>query len=143
MDRLAASYLKLDGGIARIRCVAWQAVVLCVTSGCASAVTVPPMAGMPPSAPIERVEMTAERYHFSPEVINVRTGTHVIIKIESADVMHGFKIDRYGIEEEIPTKGNGALTVEFYAREPGSYGFKCSHFCGFKHPWMSGKLIVE
>ncbi len=118
-------------------------VLLALTVACTSVVTVPPLEGMPPDAPTERIKMTARKYSYAPEVIRVPAGIRVILELESTDVVHGFKIDRYGIETEIPRRGEGTATVEFYTREPGTYGFKCSHFCGLKHPWMDGKLIVE
>lgn len=121
----------------------YTAAVVLVMIGCTSVVVVSPLGGMPPEAPIERIKMTAQRYKFSPEIVHVKVGTHVLIEIEGLDVKHGFKVDRYGINIEIPAKGKGTVIAEFYARETNTYTFKCSHFCGIKHPWMTGKLVVE
>ena len=96
---------------------------------------------MPLDAPAQKICMTAKRYEYTPDVILVKQGTHVILEIESLDVTHGFKIDQYGINVTIPEKEK--VTVEFYAREPGTYPFKYSHFCGVGHFGMNGKLIVE
>ena len=95
-------------------------------------------------APLElRIKMTAQKYHYTPELIKVPINTRVFITIESLDKMHGFKLIRYGIDKEIPAKGEGTVTVEFFTRERGTYKFKCSQRCGIKHPWMKGKLVVE
>lgn len=119
-------------------------VVVCLTlAGCASVVVVPPLEGLPPDAPEQRIKISAQKYRFEPEIIKVPINTHVFIDIESLDVMHGFKLERYGIDKEIPAKGEGTVAVEFYTRERGTYKFKCSHRCGLMHPWMNGKLIVE
>jgi len=112
-------------------------------AGCASVVVIAPLEGLPPDAPEQRIKMTAQKYRFEPETIKVPINTHVFIDIESSDVMHGFNLERYGIDEEIPAKGKGTVTVEFYTRERGTYKFKCSHLCGIMHPWMNGKLVVE
>ena len=96
--------------------------------------------GAPPEI---RIKMTAQKYKFEPEIVRVPINTRVFITIESLDKVHGFKLIRYGIDKEIPAKGEGTVTVEFYARERGTYKFKCSQRCGIKHPWMNGKLVVE
>ncbi|MCH7887303.1 MAG: cupredoxin domain-containing protein [Candidatus Marinimicrobia bacterium] len=118
-------------------------VVGLTLAGCASVVVIPPLEGLPPDAPEQRIKITAQKYRFEPETIKVPINTHVIIDIESLDVMHGFKLERYGIDKEIPVKGEGTVAVEFYTREIGTYKFKCSHICGIMHPWMNGKLVVE
>ena len=60
--------------------------------------------------------MTAKRYEYTPDVVLVKQGTHVILEIESLDAEHGFQIDQYGINVTIPEKAK--VTVEFYARNP-------------------------
>ncbi len=122
---------------------AQTAIACIIITGCASVVVIPPLEGLPPDASEQRIKMTAQKYRFEPETIKVPVNTHVLINIESSDVVHGFKLDRYGIDKEIPAKGDGTVAVEFYTRERGTYKFKCSHFCGIKHPWMNGKLVVE
>ena len=112
-------------------------------TGCSSTAVVPPLDGLPPDASIFRVEITAQKFKFEPEIVKVPINTHVILSVESLDVQHGFNLERYGINIVIPAKGEGAVTFEFYARKPGTYAFKCSKFCGIKHPWMDGKLVVE
>ena len=114
-----------------------------ILAGCASVVVIPPLEGLPPDAPEQRIKITAQKYRFEPEILKVPINTHVFIEIESLDVMHGFKLERYGIDKEIPAKGEGKVVVEFYTRERGTYKFKCSHRCGLMHPWMNGKLVVE
>ena len=96
---------------------------------------------MPPDAPVQKIHMTAKRYEYTPDVVLVKQGTHVILEIESLDAEHGFQIDQYGINVTIPEKAK--VTVEFYPREPGTYPFKCSHFCGIGHFGMKGKIVVE
>ena len=121
----------------------YKILLLCffILSGCAAVQKDKFLKGMPPDAPVQKIRMTAKRYEYTPDVVLVKQGTHVILEIESLDITHGFKIGQYGINVTIPEKEK--VTVEFYAREPGTYPFKCSHFCGFGHFGMNGKLIVE
>ena len=118
-------------------------IVSIALAGCASVSVVPPLEGLPHDAPEQRIKITAQKYRFEPEILKVPINTHVFIDIESLDRVHGFKLERYGIDKEIPAKGEGTIAVEFFTRERGTYKFKCSHFCGIMHPWMNGKLIVE
>ncbi len=91
--------------------------------------------------PKQTIEMTAERFRFVPEVVHVKQGTLVTIKIKAIQGTHGFRLGAFGIDETI--EGNETKTVEFYASKPGEYGFQCSHFCGIGHLGMTGKVEVE
>lgn len=115
--------------------------ILIILSGCAAVKKDKALELMPLAAPAQKICMTAKRYEYTPDVVRVKQGTHVILEIESLDATHGFKIDQYGINVTIPEKEK--VTVEFYARESGTYPFKCSHFCGVGHFGMNGKIVVE
>ena len=115
--------------------------ILIVLSGCAAVKKDKALELMPLDAPVQKIYMTAKQYKYTPDVVLVKQGTHVILEIESLDAEHGFQIDQYGINVTIPEKAK--VTVEFYAREPGTYPFKCSHFCGIGHFGMKGKIVVE
>jgi cytochrome c oxidase subunit II len=112
-------------------------------SGCSSSSRVE---AIPPGAdltdvPHQTIEMTAERYHFTPEVLHVAKGTLVELRIKSLDGTHGFTLDEFGIDESI--EEGETKTVRFIAKEKGKFGFHCSHFCGIGHFGMTGKVIVE
>jgi cytochrome c oxidase subunit 2 len=92
-------------------------------------------------APKQVIEMTAERWHFTPDVIHVKQGTLVTIRIKAIDGTHGFELGDFEINERI--EENEVKEVEFYAGEKGEYGFRCSHFCGIGHFAMTGKVIIE
>lgn len=91
--------------------------------------------------PHQTVEMTAEHFHFTSDVVRVKQGTLVTIKVKAIDGTHGFSLGAFGIDERI--EENETKTIEFYAGEKGEYGFRCSHFCGIGHLGMTGKVIVE
>jgi cytochrome c oxidase subunit II len=114
----------------------------------------------PSDAPlsIQVVEVTANKYTFTPSEIHLRKGSQVQFTLHCVDKEHGVKFNIY--PEGSKTKGapglqfNGKLetgkvkkgddaTLNFLAVQPGTYDFKCSVFCGLGHHRMKGKLIVE
>jgi heme/copper-type cytochrome/quinol oxidase subunit 2 len=91
--------------------------------------------------PSHTIEVTAEYFHFTPDMIRVKQGTLATLKIASIDGTHGFNLGVFGIDEGL--EENETRVVEFYAGEKGEYGFKCSHFCGIGHFGMTGQVVVE
>ena len=93
------------------------------------------------TVPKDTIEVTAQRYHFTPDVIRVKRGTLVTLKVKSVEGTHGFDLSAFGIDERLDE--NQVRVIEFYAGKEGEYGFKCSHLCGIGHFGMNGKLVVE
>lgn len=94
------------------------------------------------SAPeVKEFEMTARRFAFEPGTITVSKGDTVRLKITSSDVTHGFTIDEYGIDENLPS--GQEVIVEFVADKAGTFDFYCSVYCGSGHREMEGTLVVE
>jgi heme/copper-type cytochrome/quinol oxidase subunit 2 len=110
--------------------------------GCSSQqfVALPPALNRETAAK-QAIEMSAERYKFVPEVLHVKAGTLVTLKITASDGTHGFDLPAFGIDERL--EQGVSRTIEFYAEKPGEYGFKCSHICGIGHFGMTGKIVVE
>jgi cytochrome c oxidase subunit 2 len=129
----------LEAGTMKLVLVALLSMV--AVCGCSSVQRNTSLAGMPPDAPVERVQITAKRYEFSPDPIRVKQGSHVILEAESLDVTHGLAIGDYGIDVTLPP--HQKVTVEFYAKDAGEYPIHCSEFCGLRHLKMRGKLVVE
>jgi len=103
-------------------------------------------------------EMTAKKYDFTPDIVRVKKGTRVQLKIRATDRTHGFRIQLYsdgekqsgdpglriaGSENSFRLEQNQERIIEFVAERPGTYTFRCSVFCGMGHRGMSGKIIVE
>jgi heme/copper-type cytochrome/quinol oxidase subunit 2 len=124
------------------------ALTVCLTST-ASPRTAAPAEGT------QVINVTAKKYEFDPSPIRVKQGTRVQLKITASDHVHGFKIS------DVPDKGGepGLVfdsrsdcvrieegkteTVEFLAKTPGTYSFRCCVHCGWHHRGMKGQLIVE
>lgn len=90
---------------------------------------------------VQRFEVTAKQWAFEPSTIRVKQGEHVVLRVTSTDVEHGFTLDAYGIEETLePFK---PVTIEFIASKKGTFTFFCHVYCGSGHGNMKGTLIVE
>ncbi len=89
-----------------------------------------------------RFEITASRYQFVPARIEVRQGDVVELVLRSLDTDHGLAIKAYGVKVAIP-KGGESVGVSFVARQPGTFPFECSEYCGSGHKRMKGELVVE
>jgi cytochrome c oxidase subunit 2 len=93
------------------------------------------------SSQVMEFKMTAKQFAFDPAVINVKLGDKVRITIKSLDVIHGFALPEFGINQTLePGK---ETIVEFTADKKGEFPFHCSVICGQGHTEMVGKLIVE
>jgi len=89
--------------------------------------------------------MTAQRSHFTPDIIRVKQGDHVKLHItnieQTKDATHGFAIADYNIQASLEP---GEVTnFDFVADKPGSYDFYCTEFCSALHLEMAGWLLVE
>ena len=89
----------------------------------------------------DTIQVTAHRYVFVPEDIHVKAGRVIVLKVTATDATHGIEFTAFGIDERLE-KGETKL-IEFYVPKPGTYDFKCSHFCGLGHFGMSGQVVAE
>ena len=110
------------------------------------------------NAKVQTIEVTAKKYEYSPAPIHVKSGTEIQLKITATDHDHGFSIATVpngadsnaaaGLiftspQECWQLKKGETTTVEFLAKTPGTYSFKCCHTCGFGHRGMKGLLVVD
>ncbi len=86
-------------------------------------------------------EIKADNYKFNPDTVVVNEGDKVIIKAIAVDKDHGIGIKAFNIKQPLP-KGE-LIAIEFTADKKGEYSIVCTKFCGWKHFWMKGKLIVK
>ena len=87
------------------------------------------------------VDITAERFTFTPSQIRVKAGTRLEIRLQSDDTAHGFHIIGTDIDLELPKRGRGVATVTFQP-QAGRYTFECSKLCGAGHEFMRGVIIA-
>lgn len=85
--------------------------------------------------------ITARKFEFDPEVIDVSRNDIVRLTIASADIAHSFTVDSYRIQKRIPA--GGTITFEFRADEIGRFPFYCSLRADRGCEEMRGELIVR
>jgi mono/diheme cytochrome c family protein/plastocyanin len=78
---------------------------------------------------------------WTPEVLRIRAGEPVRLRLHSVDVLHSFAIGRteIGPMDVVPGK---VTELEFTIDEPGTYTFFCTRWCSTNHWRMKGTLEV-
>jgi cytochrome c oxidase subunit 2 len=94
-----------------------------------------------PSEP-RKITVVAKKYEFQPNRIELKAGEPVEITFESQDTKHGFSCKGLKLEKVIFSKDNPGK-IAFTPEEPGTYAFKCAHFCGLGHSKMKGEIVVS
>jgi cytochrome c oxidase subunit 2 len=93
------------------------------------------------SSPEERViKMTARRFTYSPETIEVEQGVPVTLELTSLDRDHGFTIPDLGLR--IDVEPGQTARVRFVPEKAGTFLFHCDVFCGSGHEEMAGTIVV-
>ncbi|MBI3816507.1 cupredoxin domain-containing protein [Candidatus Peregrinibacteria bacterium] len=93
------------------------------------------------SPSVKIIQVTAQRWTFSPNVIRVKKGQKVTIVAYSLDVPHGFAAPDLGINETL-TPGQ-RITFDLPTDRSGTFAFFCSIPCGAGHTTMRGQIIIE
>lgn len=75
-------------------------------------------------------------------VIRVAKGEHVVFKLKSSDVVHGFSLKDLGIFLDDGIVPGKVRMVSFVADKVGVFTFSCNAICGQNHEKMQGTLIV-
>ncbi len=109
-------------------------------------------------APQERyVNITAHKYAFDPPVLRVNKGDRIHLTLLSNDVTHGFYLEGYDLDAQIPPEEFTFLVrkpsqgkeyeatdeISFTASRTGKFRYRCSNTCGYMHPFMQGEMIVS
>lgn len=89
---------------------------------------------------IREINVTAERYKFTPDPIIVRAGEKVRVELTSKDTTHGFALSEYNIDIKI--ESGKTSTAKFTAGKIGEFPIHCSVFCGLGHLSMRATLMV-
>lgn len=95
----------------------------------------------PPAEGRRSFTITARRFQFEPEVLDVRLNDVVRLTITSEDIAHSFTVDAYRIQKRVPP--GGSTTFEFRAEEAGRFSYYCSMRAESGCAEMRGELIVR
>jgi cytochrome c oxidase subunit II len=126
-----------------MRTVAAFLPVLAVIAGCSTIQQFPAIPATLDRAavPTDTVDVTARRYVFQPDVIHVKAGTLLVLRLTAVDCTHGIEMLAFDIDEHLE-KGVTKL-IEVYIPQPGAYDFKCSYYCGVGCGAMNGQILAE
>jgi heme/copper-type cytochrome/quinol oxidase subunit 2 len=86
------------------------------------------------------ITMTADQFAFDPPVLRVNQGDRVRLTLRASDVVHGFHLDGYGLQQRV--EPGLSREIEFVADSAGKFRYRCSVSCGTLHPFMIGELVV-
>lgn len=87
------------------------------------------------------VDITAERFAFSPASITLKRGESVKLRLHSKDVTHGFFLRPLKLDEEIPAGETAEVIIT--PQQAGTFTTICDHFCGANHGNMHMTIVVE
>lgn len=87
-------------------------------------------------------ELTASRFQYDPDTIEVTEGDEVQLTLRSADTKHGLEIKEFKVKIQIP-KGGAPVSVSFVADRAGTFAIVCSEYCGSGHRRMKASLVVR
>ena len=71
--------------------------------------------------------------------IHVPTGKKLLVRIESADVVHDFWVPQ--LARKIDAVPGHPSTIWMSADAPGTYLGACAEYCGMQHAWM--RIVVQ
>lgn len=87
-----------------------------------------------------RIEVTAERFAFTPGEITLKKGEPVVLVLKSVDVPHGIRIKELDVDAKV---GKGQTSeVPFTPGKTGTFVGHCSLFCGSGHGTMALTLHI-
>jgi cytochrome c oxidase subunit 2 len=115
--------------------------ILAVFGVLAALLTVGPIPARGAAEPTTRlIRIEARMFDYSPNILHVNQGDHVVLELAAMDVVHGLYVDGY--EVETTSEPGVPARVEFTADRAGKFRYRCSVSCGAMHPFMIGELIV-
>jgi cytochrome c oxidase subunit 2 len=86
------------------------------------------------------IEITAKKFEFTPAEITLKKGEPVILRLTTADRVHGFMSKPLKIDTDIP---DGKTTdVAVTPDTAGNFAVICDHYCGTGHGNMKMKVTV-
>jgi cytochrome c oxidase subunit 2 len=90
---------------------------------------------------LQRIEIVAKKFEFSPSEITLAKGQPVTLVLTSEDVPHGLTIKELNLKAEF--KKDKPAEVTFTPAQAGDFVGKCSKFCGRGHGTMKLRVHVR
>ena len=86
------------------------------------------------------IEISAKKFAFTPSTITLKKGEPVILRLTSADRVHGFMSRPLKIDTDIAAGKTTDIAVT--PDTAGNFAVICDHYCGTGHGNMKMKVAV-
>jgi cytochrome c oxidase subunit II len=86
------------------------------------------------------IEIAAKKFEFTPSEITLKKGETVILRLTSADRVHGFMSKPLKIDTDISV--GRPTDVSVTPASAGDFTVICDHYCGTGHGNMKMKVTV-
>ena len=86
------------------------------------------------------IQISAERYEYSPAKVTLKKGEAVTLELTSVDRLHGFHIKELGVRADVLP--GQPVRVRIVPDKVGTFPFTCDLFCGSGHGDMNGVILV-
>jgi cytochrome c oxidase subunit 2 len=86
------------------------------------------------------IEITAKKFEFTPSEITLKKGETVILRVASADRVHGFMSKPLKFDADIAVGKTTDIPVT--PDTAGDFTVICDHYCGVGHGNMKMKVSV-
>ena len=86
------------------------------------------------------IDITAKKFAFTPSTITLKKGEPVILRLTSADRVHGFMSRPLKIDTDIAAGKTTDVAVT--PSTAGNFTVICDHYCGTGHGNMKMKVTV-
>jgi cytochrome c oxidase subunit 2 len=87
------------------------------------------------------IQVNAHQWAFSPDTINLKKGSPVVLELTTSDVHHGFNLPDLGVRADIIPGKTTRVRVD--PDQAGTFYFHCDYYCGTGHEGMQGQVVVE
>ena len=87
------------------------------------------------------VDISAKKFEFTPNVVKLKKGEPVTLRIATTDRPHGLLVKAFGIDlDAVPGQPDEAT---FTPNAAGTFVAICDHYCGAGHGGMKMTFVVE
>jgi cytochrome c oxidase subunit 2 len=93
------------------------------------------------SSPAAMIEVTAQRWSFTPDTLHLKVGVPVVIELSSLDVHHGFNLPAFNVRADALPQMQTQVPIT--PDKTGTFTFRCDFYCGSGHEEMQGQVIVD
>ncbi len=88
------------------------------------------------------ISIVASNWKFTPNTITLKVGVPYVLRLSSAEGVHGLQSDALGVSQTLILPGKG-IDVTVTPKKTGTYVLHCSVPCGTGHETMTLTIKVE